>query len=63
MTEPLLLEVTRLVKHFPVRGHLFERRAGQVRAVDGVDFTVRPASVLAAPGHAVACHLYEAAAE
>jgi peptide/nickel transport system ATP-binding protein len=41
VTEPLLLEVTRLVKRFPLRRHLFERRAGHVRAVDGVDFEVR----------------------
>jgi oligopeptide/dipeptide ABC transporter ATP-binding protein len=30
------------VKHFPVRSHLFERRGGLVRAVDGVDFEVWP---------------------
>ncbi|HUM14469.1 MAG TPA: ABC transporter ATP-binding protein [Candidatus Nitrosotalea sp.] len=41
MTEPLVLEVERVVKHFPVRRHLLERRPGRVRAVDGVDFQVR----------------------
>jgi oligopeptide/dipeptide ABC transporter ATP-binding protein len=41
VTEPLLLEVTRLAKHFPLRSPLFGRRAGHVRAVDGVDFEVR----------------------
>ncbi len=36
-----LLEVTDLVKHFPVkRGLLFDREVDQVRAVDGVSFSV-----------------------
>jgi oligopeptide transport system ATP-binding protein len=39
-SEPLL-EVTDLVKHFPVkRGLLINREVGQVRAVDGVSFSV-----------------------
>ena len=39
-TEPLL-EVTDLVKHFPVKhGILFDREVGQVRAVDGISFSV-----------------------
>ena len=40
MTTSPVLEVAGLVKHFPLRSHLFDRRAGQVRAVDGVDFEV-----------------------
>jgi oligopeptide transport system ATP-binding protein len=36
-----LLEVTDLVKHFPVKsGVLIDREVGQVRAVDGIGFTV-----------------------
>jgi len=36
-----LLEVTDLVKHFPVkRGLLFDREVDRVRAVDGVSFGV-----------------------
>jgi oligopeptide/dipeptide ABC transporter ATP-binding protein len=39
--DPPLLEVENLVKHFPVRsGGVFRRVVGQVRAVDGVSFTV-----------------------
>ncbi len=38
---PPLLEVTDLVKHFPIkRGLLIDREVDQVRAVDGVSFTV-----------------------
>jgi oligopeptide transport system ATP-binding protein len=43
MTEPgePLLEVTDLVKHFPVkRGTLLDRAVEQVRAVDGISFSV-----------------------
>jgi oligopeptide/dipeptide ABC transporter ATP-binding protein len=39
MSEPLLV-VDRLVKHFPVRGGMFRRNAGAVKAVDDVSFTV-----------------------
>jgi len=35
-----LLEVERLVKHFPVGQGLLNRRAGTVRAVDGVSFAI-----------------------
>jgi peptide/nickel transport system ATP-binding protein len=43
-----LLEVSGLTKHFPVRGGL--RSAGLVRAVDGVDFAVRPGETLGLVG-------------
>ena len=37
-----LLEVTGLRKHFPVtRGAVFRRQVGAVKAVDGIDFSVR----------------------
>ena len=35
-----LLEVTDLVKHYPVRGGVLRRRVGTVHAVDGVSFSV-----------------------
>jgi len=35
-----LLEVRNLKKHFPVRGGLFERRVGSIKAVDGVDLSI-----------------------
>jgi oligopeptide transport system ATP-binding protein len=41
VTAESLLEVTDLVKHFPVkRGLLFDREVDRVRAVDGVSFSV-----------------------
>ncbi|WP_112470616.1 ABC transporter ATP-binding protein [Streptomyces triticisoli] len=40
MAEPIL-EVRGLVKHYPLtRGVLFKKQIGEVRAVDGVDFTL-----------------------
>jgi oligopeptide transport system ATP-binding protein len=46
-----LLEVTDLVKHFPVkRGILIDREVDQVRAVDGVSFTVNRGETLGLVG-------------
>jgi oligopeptide/dipeptide ABC transporter ATP-binding protein len=51
MTAEPLLRVRSLVKHFPiVRGALFPRQVGAVRAVDGVDFDVEPGKTLALVG-------------
>jgi oligopeptide transport system ATP-binding protein len=41
MTEPrALLEVSDLIKHYPVRGGILRRKVGTVHAVDGVSFTL-----------------------
>ena len=36
-----ILRVEGLVKHFPIKAGLMKHTVGQVRAVDGVDLTVR----------------------
>jgi peptide/nickel transport system ATP-binding protein len=46
-----LLEVTGLIKHFPVtRGIIFRQRVGAVQAVDNVDFSVSPGQTLGLVG-------------
>ncbi|MBU3687119.1 MAG: dipeptide ABC transporter ATP-binding protein [Mycobacterium sp.] len=51
MSDAPLLEVTDLVKHFPVRaGLLVDRTIGWVRAVDGVSLTLREGETLGLVG-------------
>jgi oligopeptide/dipeptide ABC transporter ATP-binding protein len=45
-----LVAVTDLCKHFPVRGGLFRRVVGQVRAVDGVSLSVEAGQTLGLVG-------------
>jgi oligopeptide transport system ATP-binding protein len=46
-----LLDVTDLVKHFPIkRGIIIDREIGRVRAVDGVSFAVEPGETLGLVG-------------
>jgi oligopeptide/dipeptide ABC transporter ATP-binding protein len=40
MTAPPVLEVRDLAKHFPLRGGMWRRQAGSVKAVDGVRFEI-----------------------
>ena len=40
MSTAPVLEVEKLVKHFPIHGGLLQRRVGEVRAVDGVSFAI-----------------------
>jgi oligopeptide/dipeptide ABC transporter ATP-binding protein len=46
----LLLQVTGLRKHFPIRKGLIPQEVGRVRAIDGVDLTVFAGEVLAVVG-------------
>jgi oligopeptide transport system ATP-binding protein len=48
-TRPLV-EVTDLVKHFPVRGGILQRTIGLVQAVDGVSFEIRRGETLGLVG-------------
>jgi peptide/nickel transport system ATP-binding protein/oligopeptide transport system ATP-binding protein len=45
-----ILRVEGLVKHFPIKAGLFKRTVGQVRAVDGVDLTIRQGETLGVVG-------------
>ena len=45
-----LLEVRGLKKHFPVRKGLLSRVVGQVKAVDGLDFTLERGQTLSLVG-------------
>ena len=49
MTEPLL-KVKDLVKHFPIRGGLFNRTVDKVHAVDGVSFELQTGETLGVVG-------------
>jgi oligopeptide/dipeptide ABC transporter ATP-binding protein len=45
-----LVEVRGLVKHFPIKGGILQRRIGMVKAVDGVDLVVRRGETLGLVG-------------
>jgi oligopeptide transport system ATP-binding protein len=45
-----LLKISGLVKHFPVRRGVFGRVSGAVRAVDGVDLSIRAGETLGIVG-------------
>ncbi len=48
---PVLLEVENLKKHFPVtKGLILMKTIGQVKAVDGIDFTIRDGETLGLVG-------------
>jgi peptide/nickel transport system ATP-binding protein/oligopeptide transport system ATP-binding protein len=49
-TESVLMRVTGLAKHFPVRRGVLRRQVGVVRAVDGVDLTLERGRTLALVG-------------
>ena len=38
-----ILQVKNLVKYFPIKSSFFRRTIGNVKAVDGVSFSIRPA--------------------
>ncbi len=47
---PVLLEVKDLQTHFPLKGGLFGRTVGHIKAVDGVSFTLRRGQTLGLVG-------------
>jgi peptide/nickel transport system ATP-binding protein len=49
-TDGLLLDARGVVKHFPIRKGVLKRVVGHVKAVDGVDLTIRRGTTLALVG-------------
>ena len=45
-----LIEVKDLKKYFPIKGGLFQRVTGFVRAVDGVDFNIKMGEIFGLVG-------------
>ncbi len=45
-----LLEVKNLKKHFPIRSGIFSKVTGYVKAVDGIDFSIKPGEILGLVG-------------
>ena len=50
MNDEYLIEVKELKKHFPIRDGLFGQQTGQLRAVDGVSFRIRPGTIFGLVG-------------
>ena len=50
MSEAVLLQVSDLRKHFPVKTGMFDRAAGKVHAVDGISFAIHEGETLGLVG-------------
>jgi len=50
MSQQYVIEVEGLKKHFPLRDGLFGQETGQLRAVDGVSFNIRPGTIFGLVG-------------
>lgn len=50
MSSEYIIEVDALKKHFPIRDGLFGQETGQLRAVDGVSFRIRPGTIFGLVG-------------
>jgi len=50
MSAEYVIEVNDLKKYFPLRDGLFGQQTGQVRAVDGVSFNIRPGTIFGLVG-------------
>ena len=53
MSSEYIIEVDGLKKHFPIRDGLFGQETGQLRAVDGVSFCIRPGTIFGLVGESV----------
>lgn len=57
MSSEYVIEVEGLKKHFPLRDGLFGQQTGELRAVDGVSFKIRPGTIFGLVGSPAAAKL------
>lgn len=50
MSDRYVIEVDGLKKYFPLRDGLFGQQTGELRAVDGVSFNIRPGTIFGLVG-------------
>ncbi len=50
MSERYVIEVDGLKKYFPLRDGLFGQQTGELRAVDGISFNIRPGTIFGLVG-------------
>ena len=55
MSERYVIEVDGLKKYFPLRDGLFGQQTGELRAVDGVSFNIRPGTIFGLVGESGSC--------
>lgn len=50
LKKDVLVEVQNIKKHFPIKGGVFKRTIGHLKAVDGISFTIQKGETLGVVG-------------